>query len=227
MNFKLESDALDAIIPALCKAKLEFPAIEKGVKGARSKYAAIEDFLNAINPRLGKYGLFLSQAEQMFSVDQGVQGPTFLVTTIYHASGQFIRSIAPLVPPQDLSSKGTDNIFQLYGGQLTYRKRYMIASILGIAAENEDDDGESLQGAYNKPSFLQQRAVALPTRDAITKEQVELLEAEVKDLPELKDRFLKSRNITNFSQLQADRFSSELRAIQERAKVERDSKLAL
>lgn len=219
-----ESSSLDAIIPALCKAKLEFPSIEKATKGARSKYASLEDYLQAVNPCLGAHGLLLSQAEQSFI--EGEATTLYLVTTIYHTSGQFIRSIAPLVPPQELQSKGTDNIFQLYGAQLTYRKRYMIASLLGITAINEDDDGELLNGThvqrFSKP--YPKEPGDKTTKGFITKDQINSLEAAVSDLPDLKDRFLKSRNISHFGQLQADKFDTEYQLIQHRAHQEREEK---
>ena len=219
MNF--ESEKLDKIIPALIAAKAEIPCIEKATKGARSKYATIEDYLKAINGPLGNHGLFLSQPEQAMTDEQAMtMTDVCLVTTIYHTSGQYIRSVAPLIAARDLDGGQAGNKFQVYGGQLTYRRRYAIAAILGIAAEDEDDDAESLTGA-NITTKKRESTHTMPST-VITKEQAAILEDELKDLPDVRARFLKSRAITSINQLPSDRFAGDLKIVQERARQERE-----
>ncbi len=220
MFILFESDQLDEIIPALIAAKQEFPAIVKAVRGARSKYATLEDYLCAVEPVLSRHGLTICQPEQCM-VDEASMHVTdiALITTLYHTSGQFLRSAAPLVAARDLDAGQGGNKFQAYGGQLTYRRRYAIAALLGITAENEDDDAESLNGMNINRRPTAPKVEITPT---ITKEQAAILEDELKDLPDVRARFLKSREITTLTQLPAARFASDFRLIQERARQERE-----
>jgi hypothetical protein len=59
-----------------------------------------------------------------------------VVTTLLHASGQWIRSHLPMIP-RDASPQGM-------GSALTYGRRYGFAAIVGVA--QVDDDGNQASG---------------------------------------------------------------------------------
>jgi hypothetical protein len=64
------------------------------------------------------------------------RGAVFLVTTLAHSSDQWISS--------EVRVGGIDSGPQVFGSALTYMRRYSALSILGIAAE-ADDDGRAAQ----------------------------------------------------------------------------------
>jgi uncharacterized protein (DUF3820 family) len=66
-----------------------------------------------------------------------INGQTALVTTLLHSSGQWVRGVYPVNPIK--------NDPQAIGSAITYARRYALASIVGVVAE-EDDDGEMAMG---------------------------------------------------------------------------------
>lgn len=89
----------------------------------KSKYATLAGLRDNVVPNLAKHGL---------AVIQGTieTGNGFAVTTrLVHDSGQWMESSYPL-------SIGTA---QQMGSSYTYARRYSLASICGIASEEDDD----------------------------------------------------------------------------------------
>lgn len=120
-------------------------------------YAGLDSILDLVRPVLAEVELF---------VTQGVAGDaTFrLITRITHSSGQWMETDTPLAysgaaDPQEL------------GIAMSYSRRYGIAPMLGIAPEEDKDDGRS--NAAKKPakgSAAEGVADALdePTRNRMT-----------------------------------------------------------
>ena len=124
-----------AINAALAQAQGEFPPIsrEKTVEiktqggGTYSfAYAPLDVILAGVRPVLAKHGLALIQRLE----DPGGKGPA-IRTELRHADGAVIAASFPL---------GEWKTPQQLGSLVTYIRRYAIVSMLGIAAE-EDDDG--------------------------------------------------------------------------------------
>lgn len=132
---------------ALAKAQGEFQPIVKRHKvkfsGRDYKYADLADVLGGVLGTLSKNGLALTQT--MRPVDDWMA----LVTTLMHTSGETIESVMPIT---------IDGNPQAFGSALTYMRRYSVQSILGIAAE-EDDDG---QAAVEQPAPRQPRRQTPP-----------------------------------------------------------------
>lgn len=97
----------------------------------RNKYLTLDNILNTVRPILTKHGLVIVQA----------LAGEYLITSIYHVSGQFIQSEMPFHPMS--GNKGT-NALQELGGGITYAKRYAISAMLGISVD-ADDDGQALK----------------------------------------------------------------------------------
>ena len=131
------SEKIDLIIPALIEFKLNLPKLLAGqnVMG-RYKYQGLPAMLEAINPVLGKFKLECSQPTH------SVDGKSFIITAIYHTSGQYLRSVTEM--PEETTRMGKvirlDQDMQAAGGAQTYMKRYALKGILGIDAD-EDTDG--------------------------------------------------------------------------------------
>lgn len=126
----LTSENINIILPVLLKARMDMEDVKKDSLNPfhKSKYASLGSFINACDEALANYGLIIFQC---------LQGNT-LVTTLAHAeSGQWIRSYAPL-----LNAKGDS---QGLGSSITYMRRYSMAAILNLTAEDDDDGQKSCE----------------------------------------------------------------------------------
>lgn len=124
-----QSTEIKDLAAALAKAQAEIKPALKDTDNPffKSKYADLASVQAACMPHLTKNGLSVVQAIQM------VGELTVLVTTLMHTSGQWLKSVAPVRP--------TKNDPQGLGSALTYMRRYSLASMAGVA--QEDDDGNS------------------------------------------------------------------------------------
>ena len=118
------------IIKALLKVQKDFPRIEKNNTNPhfKNRYADLSEIINKTRDVLHLHGLVLMQTIISESTDC-----LTLRTTLYHESGESISSdfsFHPDINPQKI------------GSQLTYFRRYSIAALLNIAAD-DDDDGDS------------------------------------------------------------------------------------
>lgn len=99
----------------------------------KSSFVTFEELVEASREALVKEELSVSQYLD-YDLEKEV---TLLVTRLQHASGSYIESKARVY------LKDPTNI-QSLGSAMTYLKRYNYASICGIAASEEDDDGNTL-----------------------------------------------------------------------------------
>lgn len=126
-----------------------------GKPGREYHYADISTVIDATREELAKNGLAISQTTRSV-YNGGLFLGTELVTILLHSSGQFLES--------DYFIPRTDSA-QQFGGQLTYHRRYQLCSVLGIAAESDDDaqeeqqpKGQQWQGQGSQPAQQQQQA---------------------------------------------------------------------
>ena len=108
--------------------------IEKAARAQYGQFADLSTVLSAITPALATNGLALVQT---FDIDGDVD---VLVTTLYHTSGESITSRARLVRVE--GAGGRQNPLHLWGGSVTYQRRYAALALVGLAAGMEDDDGD-------------------------------------------------------------------------------------
>ncbi len=91
----------------------------------KSKYADLAEIRDCTIPVLAKHGLGIMQLTAI------QDGQVVLITRMIHKSGEFIESVYPLnadpLKPQAM------------GSAMTYARRYCLAAICGIAAEEDDD----------------------------------------------------------------------------------------
>lgn len=122
-----KSESITKLAPALLAAQLELKSIPTSGKNPyfKSKYATLSDVLVAIKVPLNNSKIVFLQAIS----DQGVE------TILMHESGEWISCLTPIV-----CAKKNDP--QSFGSAVTYAKRYAIQSLMGLATEDEDDDGE-------------------------------------------------------------------------------------
>jgi ERF superfamily len=133
------SESISEIAAALSRAQAAFPVVKKdnraevrSVKGSYAyQYASLGSVLDAIRGPLAANGLAYTQP-----LEETTEG-TYVVTLLLHTSGQWICSRLR-VPTHDLIGA------QAVGSYITYARRYSIASLTGVAIE-EDDDGRAAQ----------------------------------------------------------------------------------
>lgn len=118
----------------LAKALPALMAEMENAKNTKSgygyNYAPLNEILETVRPILAKH---------RFSVVQMVgheEGLVTVRTMLIHESGDSLESTMAL-PPAEV--KGTNEVQQM-GASITYARRYMLTSLLGIAGE-EDTDG--------------------------------------------------------------------------------------
>lgn len=122
-----------------------------------SKYVPLSDIIDLAKPVLNKYGLAFLQIPYVFYEipQQGTREVAVVqvTTTLIHESGETLE-----FPPLVLKAVGNNP--QAIGSAITYGRRYSLASILGLAGKEEDDDGNvalgDMSGQQVQPQYRQQ-----------------------------------------------------------------------
>ena len=154
-------------IKAFQKAQKEFPSLEKSKKVDQGKfkydYLPLEQMLSLIQPVLHNNGFHLSQ---LFGFTP--TGETLIKTKLVHEGGHEEISELPLfLPPRDLERK---NEAHVWGGAVTYQRRYSIKLILGLETDMDDNMEIELEKTSKKnrtPVSTQNLTVV--AKDAILK----------------------------------------------------------
>lgn len=145
------------IFAALAKAQAAFKPCVKNRKANYGKYADLASILAATQPALNANGLAIFQ--RVTSRPEGVEVETILG----HESGETISS-GPLFMPVT-PSKGM-NPAQAFGSARTYACRYSLSSLLGIAADDDDDGNAAGAGSASERYGARQQGFTL-TQDHV------------------------------------------------------------
>ena len=132
------SDTINELATALAKAQGDITGASKDKTNPhfKSAYADLASVWDACRMALSKNGIAVIQCPS-------ASGATVTVTTILtHASGQRIES--------SLEMTATQNTPQGIGSAITYARRYALASMVGVAPE--DDDGNAASAKTNGPA---------------------------------------------------------------------------
>lgn len=132
-----QSENINELAAALAKAQGQITGALKDSSNPffKSKYADLASCWDACRKPLSENGLAVIQSTAE------MDGHLYVVTTLAHASGQWMRGWLPV--------KTKDDSPQGQGSGLTYARRYALAAIVGLA--QIDDDAEAAQG--RKPSI--------------------------------------------------------------------------
>lgn len=134
----MQSDNIDQLATALAAAQAELLPAIKDARNPHLKnlYADLASCWEAVRACLPRHGLSVVQG----GCTRG--GRDFIRTTLLHASGQWIAGVTPII----IGDPKGINPMQALGSATTYARRYGLAAICGLTAE--DDDG---QGAGHPP----------------------------------------------------------------------------
>jgi hypothetical protein len=168
---------------ALSKAQGEFPTIPRNKEVTvttktggkyKFKYATLETIFSATRPALTKYGLAINH--KIRPTERGHE----IVAVLKHKSGEVDECALPL------SLAGSN---QEQGSEITYKRRYAVQCVLGIAADDDDDangaDGNTIEDQRETngkkfvkptlaPSPAEQKAAELKKRYGEAKSRAEI-----------------------------------------------------
>jgi ERF superfamily len=131
-----ESRNIEELMAALSAFQGVMANVPRKTVGEFGKYADLADIWSAVRKPLADNGLCIITS----LCPLGQAGDMACVTTLGHKSGQFVKSICPMPPmlsPQALAA------------YTTYARRIAMASLLGIAADDEDD-GATAEKAHHQ-----------------------------------------------------------------------------
>jgi hypothetical protein len=138
-----KSESIKELAAALAKAQAAMPAAKFDATNPflKNKYASLGAIIEAARAPLAANGLSVAQLPVNMGEAIGV------TTILMHASGEYIESTLTL-PVGDEKGKSTA---QVAGSVITYLRRYALASVLGIYAD-EDTDGSAPAKKVDKPA---------------------------------------------------------------------------
>lgn len=154
------SEAKSGIWQALAEAQAELVPAKKDATNPHlgNKYADLASCWEALQDVLPKHGLAVTQ------IGENMDGHCWLRTTLGHVSGETLTGIVPVVYGD---AKGL-NIMQAFGSAWTYARRYGLAAICGLTAEDDDAAGaghpETLKPSIPSHQGERQHVAGNPTQ---------------------------------------------------------------
>jgi len=163
------------IYAALARAQATYTSAQKGGYNPhyKSSFSTFEDLVLASRESLSREGLSVSQ--YLHSEDD----KEHLITLLMHSSGEIIKSKVRIYVKDN-----TD--IQKFGSAMTYLKRYVYASICGIATSEHDEDGNDNA-----------------TEPLISDKQVWLVRSYIKGDIDIEEKICKHYGVNNLSSLPA------------------------
>lgn len=131
------SDSLASLAPALVKATAQLRAVPKDSVNPhfKSKFASLDAIMGEVRPVLAQHGLTVLQGAGTPHTDEAGRLTAVAVETmLLHTSGEWMSS-SVVMPLGKVDPQGA-------GAAVSYGRRYGIAALLAIVAD-EDDDGNS------------------------------------------------------------------------------------
>lgn len=188
------SDGVNELFEALSKAQGQMRNASLNCVNPffKSKYADLAQIIDTIRKPLADNGLSFVQ------LPVSSDGKIGVITRLGHSSGQWIQSVLMLRPVKDDP--------QGLGSALTYARRYSLSSVVGISAD-ADDDGNSASNK-DKPKVV----------DLVTKEQIEILSAQIDETGTDLKKFCSAFKINSVSELPESKYKMALDALAKKKK---------
>jgi hypothetical protein len=163
-----KSDTIKELAAALASAQAEMPAAKMNAVNPflKNKYADLGSIIETARPVLAKNGLAFTQLVSSSADGLAVE------TVLMHKSGEWMSETVSLA----LGEERGKSAAQVAGSVITYLRRYALASILGIYADEDTDGNQPAPAPKTKPAPADMPNV---TPDELTLEQaVELLNSQ-------------------------------------------------
>ncbi|RMF28759.1 MAG: hypothetical protein D6752_07075 [Candidatus Nitrosothermus koennekii] len=199
-----KSESIQELAKALLKAQKELKDKLEFSQGYGYKYAPLPEVVRVIKEAFNKNGLTFTQSASCHSKTDGGQYVE-VDTLLMHESGEWIMYETSLPVPE---VKGC-NKCQEAGAGITYARRYALAAMAGLAAEEDTDAssnietknsaGKSSKKNYNGKEMLSIRTVEdLKEGEPYTKKDPEFLRTKVLPLLEEEIKHPKSEKQRKF-----------------------------
>lgn len=147
------SETTDKLFKALVEAAPEITGIQKTKQANGNgrfgyKYATLDSLIDMLRQVLPKHGIWFMQ------MPTTCENALELKTRVFHQSGEWLED--SIICEKTEISNGNDT--QKLGASITYFRRYALASIFGVA---NDEDTDGVPAKKSQPAMLpaQQRAV--------------------------------------------------------------------
>ena len=177
-------------VKELAKALHQFQqkvyAAGKTGKAQGRAFSSLKDIVKTIQDNSTDTGLSHAETWHPLGNDHAV-----LRVTLYHSSGESIRSELPVDITQKNRSGSRE---QAQGSAMTYARRYLLLGIYGLANDDEDDDGDSTTSngaSANVDKAAADLAAAMDSTPAPAAKKASSDELTSKDVDECK-RIIKS-----------------------------------
>ncbi len=205
------SGDLKNLFAALSKAQGSYKKIGYNRENPyfKSAYADLDAIMDSVRPSLSVNGLGFIQQIRIND-----EGQTILHSILTHASGEWIESRVRIVPVK--------NDAQTFGSTLTYQKRYAAISLLGVTVSHDhsDDDAEVAMVASRD---ITAKGTALNTKynpkevnpETITKEQLEEIEYELTEYPDIAEQILDGMKIQSLADLPKAKYQVSINRIRQ------------
>lgn len=183
-----KSEQLGELCSAMAKAQAEIEVAGHTASNPhfRSKFADLTELVRASRPALTRNGLSV-----IHTVSIAPDDTHELSALLMHSSGQWLESRIRINPDK--------SDIQSLGKYITYLKRYSYAALVGVVSSDEDDDGESLVAPTRSNGYQSNPAQTkpIPVSDKIGKDQLDMMEHELRDHPELVGNILDKYKINS------------------------------
>lgn len=146
-----KTDTIQKLSEALSKAQAEFPPVPFNAVNPflKNRYADLGGIIQTAKPILAKHGLAVSQ------LAEGEGNTTSVTTILMHSSGEWISSTISM----DMEAEKGKSQAQAVGSVITYLRRYSLASILGLYADEDTDGNKPISHSSNVQKVVQEPAV--------------------------------------------------------------------
>lgn len=160
----MNSESIKELATALVQAQAEMPAAPMNAVNPflKNKYADLGAVIQTSRPVLAKYGLAVSQTVY------GEAGSVGVNTMLMHKSGEWISNSICM----EIGEEKGKSAAQVAGSIITYLRRYSLASILGMYAD-EDTDGNHPQQSSRPAAQPNQQQPFAPADETMTLEEAE------------------------------------------------------
>ena len=159
----MHSESIAHLAAALAAAQGELGAVAMNSTNPffKNRYADLGAVIEAAKPVLARHGLSVAQ---LATSEPGQVGVT---TLLLHASGEWLRSTIYL----PLSEERGKSSAQMAGSIITYLRRYALAAVLGMYADEDADGSDSRQTEHAKtgprqPSAPERKAATAPISES-------------------------------------------------------------
>ncbi len=155
-----KSDSIGELAAALAKAQGVIKSAAKDATNPffKSNYADLPAVVKACKQALSENAIAYIQTTEFEGQD------IWLETILIHSSGQWVSGRYPVRPVK--------NDPQGLGSALTYARRYSLAAMAGVVAENEDDDAEAAQGRPTQREAIHGVSTLKAVPELISEEQL-------------------------------------------------------